>query len=90
MKRDETIEFDFYHDSMLEIVGETKGVIQFNDFEVLSCQSTTATTTPTSTSTTWPWDTFSWNNKEPDYLLPPGAAGIGVPSKYTQKCYMRA
>ena len=90
MKRDEAIEFDFYHNSVLEIVGETKGVIQFNDFEVLSCQSTTSTTTPTTTSSTWPWDTFSWNNKEPDYLLPPGAVGIGVPSKCTQKCYMRA
>ena len=50
MKRDETIEFDFYHHSMLEIVGETKGVIQFNNFEVLSCQSTTATTTSSSST----------------------------------------
>ena len=75
MKRDETIEFDFYHHSMLKIVGETKGVIQFNDFEVLSCQSTTATTT----SSTWP----TW----PPTTAPTG--DIGVPSKYTQKHYMR-
>ena len=83
MKRDETIEFDFYHNSMLEIVGETKGVIQFNDFEVLSCQSTTATTT----SSTWPiWSTWpKWSTWPADT-----ASGIGVPSKYTQKCYMRA
>ena len=39
MKRNEVIEFDFNHHSMLEIVGETKGAIQFNKFEVLSCQS---------------------------------------------------
>ena len=39
MKRNEVIEFDFNHHSMLEIVGETKGSIQFNKFEVLSCQS---------------------------------------------------
>ena len=69
MKRDEAIEFDFYHHSMLEIVGETKGVIQFNNFEVLSCQSTTAETTPS----TWrPWS--SWP-----------AAATALPRKYTQK-----
>ena len=39
MKRNEVIEFDFNHHSVLEIVGETKGAIQFNKFEVLSCQS---------------------------------------------------
>ena len=39
MKRNEVIEFDFNHHSILEIVGETKGAIQFNEFEILSCQS---------------------------------------------------
>ena len=53
MKHDETIEFDFNHHSILEIVGETKGVIQFNDFDVLSCQSTVVSTT----SSTWPTTT---------------------------------
>ena len=38
MKRNEVIEFDFNHDSTLEIVGVEKGVIQFNDFEILHCQ----------------------------------------------------
>ena len=38
MKRDEVIEFDFNHDSTLEIVGQSFGAIQFNDFEVLSCK----------------------------------------------------
>ena len=38
MKRNEVIEFDFNHDSTLEIVGVEKGVIQFNDFEILQCQ----------------------------------------------------
>ena len=38
MKRNEVIEFDFKHDSTLEIVGVEKGVIQFNDFEILQCQ----------------------------------------------------
>ena len=83
MKRDEAIEFDFYHHSMLEIVGETKGVIQFNDFEVLSCQSTTASTT----SSTWPiWSTWTKWSTWPAAT----AADMGVPSEYTQKCYMRA
>ena len=45
LKRDEVIEFDFNHESTLEIIGQKKGAIQFNDFEVLSCQSTTAATT---------------------------------------------
>ena len=39
MKRSNVIEFDFNHDSTLEIVGEFRGVAQFNEFEVLSCQS---------------------------------------------------
>ena len=43
MKRNEVIEFDFNHESTLEILGQKKGAIQFNDFEVLSCQSTTTT-----------------------------------------------
>ena len=47
MKRNEVIEFDFNHESTLEIIGQKKGAIQFNDFEVLSCQSTTAATTTT-------------------------------------------
>ena len=47
LKRDEVIEFDFNHESTLEIIGQKKGAIQFNDFEVLSCQSTTTDTTPT-------------------------------------------
>ena len=38
MKRNEVIEFDFNHDSTLEIVGMEKGAIQFNDFEILHCQ----------------------------------------------------
>ena len=38
MKRNEVIEFDFHHDSTLEIVGMEKGAIQFNDFEILHCQ----------------------------------------------------
>ena len=57
MKRNEVIEFDFNHHSVLEIVGETKGAIQFNRFEVLICQSmpgidADGTTTVTSTTTT--------------------------------------
>ena len=44
LKRDEVIEFDFNHESTLEIIGQKKGAIQFNDFEVLSCQSTTTDT----------------------------------------------
>ena len=47
LKRGEVIEFDFNHESTLEIIGQKKGAIQFNDFEVLSCQSTTAATTTT-------------------------------------------
>ena len=38
MKRNEVIEFDFNHDSTLEVVGVEKGVIQINDFEILHCQ----------------------------------------------------
>ena len=33
------IEFDFKHESTLEIVGEKRGVAQFNSFEVLTCNS---------------------------------------------------
>ena len=33
------IEFDFIHESTLEIVGEKRGVAQFNSFEVLTCNS---------------------------------------------------
>ena len=36
MKRNEVIEFDFHHDSTLEIVGMEKGAIQFNDFEIFT------------------------------------------------------
>ena len=39
MKKSNVIEFDFNHDSTLEIVGEDKGTTQFNEFEVLSCES---------------------------------------------------
>ena len=38
MKLNEMIEFHFNHDSTLEIVGESKGTIQINDFEVLHCK----------------------------------------------------
>ena len=38
LKRNEVIEFDFKHDSILEIVGEAKGAIQLNDFEIVHCQ----------------------------------------------------
>ena len=38
MKLNEMIEFYFNHDSKLEIVGENKGTIQINDFEVLHCK----------------------------------------------------
>ena len=38
LKRNEVIEFDFKHDRILEIVGEAKGAIQLNDFEIVHCQ----------------------------------------------------
>ena len=38
MKRNEVIEFDFNHDSTLEIVGVEKGAIQINNIEILHCQ----------------------------------------------------
>ena len=39
MERKKVIEFNFNHDSTLEIVGETRGVTQVNDMKILSCQS---------------------------------------------------
>ena len=49
------IEFDFNQESILQIVGEARGISQFNSLKILSCQGDENTDTNTSK-----YYLFSW------------------------------